>query len=291
LRPRCTDSRAPADSGGRRTPASRRRLIRLTSVLACASTVSALASVGQVSASPAPIVPHVVAASAGSAAGATGATGASGSAGASGASGATGASRAIGASGPSGQSGPTGGASSATPTPPSQRSVTSSAIGAASPTPTTASWRSLSNLPPDIAVLNAVSCPEAELCIAVGQATDGQGIIIETSDGAADWSTVSVTDSSPLPPLYAISCLPLSSCVAAGGDETGGDDGSATGIVLYATGPSGPFSAVSGPPGTGSVDAVERAARPDDCYLLACDPISGYEDEVGVSTSGGASRR
>ena len=88
------------------------------------------------------------------------------------------------------------------------------------------------SLPAAVAYLNAVSCPTASDCVAVGAGNDG-AVIEATTDGGTTWSPESVPGAANV--LNVISCPTASDCVAVGAGYVPGGVLTHPGVVVVTT--------------------------------------------------------
>lgn len=66
-------------------------------------------------------------------------------------------------------------------------------------------------------LLDAISCPTPQRCVAAGSATDGAGLVDDSTDGGGTWQAGAIPASTP--PLSGVACPTSSFCVAVGGPD------------------------------------------------------------------------
>ncbi len=74
-------------------------------------------------------------------------------------------------------------------------------------------WRSRP-VPETVGQLEAIVCPNARTCIAVGQTQEHRGAIVRTSDGGSTWSLVLTLEDAT--DIFGVTCTTLSHCIAGG---------------------------------------------------------------------------
>jgi RHS repeat-associated protein len=146
-------------------------------------------------------------------------------------------------------------------------------------------WGAIGDLPTSpstIESLDSISCPAAQVCVAVGETTAGDAVVLETTNGGGSWSEPTVPSTYP---LLGVSCSSASDCVAVGGP--GGSD--VNGTILYQSSLGGPFVAESVPTGVGEITSVSCPSGSTTCLAIAFDTGDDYFDDVITGTGGGSS--
>jgi hypothetical protein len=64
---------------------------------------------------------------------------------------------------------------------------------------------------------HAIACPSTTLCVAVGQGTNGEGLVEKSTDGGATFTDEPVPAN--LPALYGVACPDVTHCIAVGGSD------------------------------------------------------------------------
>ena len=142
--------------------------------------------------------------------------------------------------------------------------------------PSPSTWVA-ATIPSGLGDLYAVSCSSPTDCVAVGQATGGQGAAIETTNGGQSWSSDTVPSGAP--PLVAVSCWAAGDCVATGGTTSAGD------IYVETAGSfAGPKTE---PSGDTEVDVVSCPSA-GYCAALAYNTTTGLFDDILTSMNGGS---
>ena len=131
------------------------------------------------------------------------------------------------------------------------------------------------SLPSGVGELRSVACPGPSECLAAGETTSGEGIVVETTNGGDTWSTV--TPSSGVDQLWAISCVSPVVCVAGGGSGP-------TAQMFEQVGVGQTFTPVTLPSGTGFISELSCAAGTT--YCSAIGNGSGFAGDVFVSDAG-----
>ncbi len=122
-------------------------------------------------------------------------------------------------------------------------------------------------VPPDLAVLNGVSCPSATVCVAVGAQVNGTAAVIASSNGGTSWSQPAMPPGTAA--LNSVSCPSPAMCVAVGGAPAGATAAtvvaSTDGGYLWSlpTAPTEPLGAPAAP-GLTSVSCTSAT----DCYAV-----------------------
>jgi RHS repeat-associated protein len=143
-------------------------------------------------------------------------------------------------------------------------------------------WAAVGGLPTSpstFASLVSISCPAAQVCVAVGDTNAGAAAVLETTNGGASWSEPSVSSTYP---LLGVSCSSASDCVAVGGAGVNG-------TIFYQSSLAGPFAAETVPTGVGRITAVSCPSGSTTCLAIAYDTSDEDTDDVITGTSGGSS--